>query len=356
MKPLVSIIIDNYNYEPYLAQSIESALAQTYENVEVIAVDDASTDGSREVIGRYPRVLPVLKPSNGGQGSAVNAGFLASRGEIVIFLDSDDSLAPDAAARVVSAWKPGTAKVQYRLSMVDPSGGVIDLFPPRGTRFEGGDVVASLLRRGRYPTAVMSGNAFAREVLRRILPLPEAEFRISADGYLVTLAPLFGAVVCIDEPLGVYRIHDRNAWARSESAVVERFRRSLQQDWNRYRALSSKAAELGLQPAREPGLRDWLHLENRLCSLCIDPRGHLPRTDSRWSLGVRGLHESLRDAALPWRRRAMLAAWFLAIVLFPRRLSAALVVWRMAPHARPWLLARLLQLVRGPQRNAPRVA
>jgi hypothetical protein len=355
-QPFVSVIVNNYNYDRYLAQAIESALAQTYERTEVVVVDDASTDGSRDVIRRYPRVVPVLKPANAGQGSAFNAGFLASHGDIVIFLDSDDYLEPDAVARVVSAWRPGTAKLQYRLAMVDAAGCVIDLFPPRDIRFDSGDVIPLLLRSGRYQTAVTSGNAFAREVLQRILPIPEAEFRISADGYLVTLAPLLGPVLSIEEPLGVYRMHDRNAWARCESGAADRFRGLLQQDFNRYRALSRKAAELGLQPPIDPGMHDWKHLENRICSLCIDPEGHLVLSDSRASLGLRGFSESWRDASLSWRRRAMLAAWFLAVGLLPRRLSLVHVVWRMAPDTRPWLLTQLLRLIRGPQRHAPRVA
>jgi len=354
-RPLVSIVVNNYNYGRYLGRSIESALAQTYPRMEVVAVDDASTDGSREVIRRYPRVVPVFKAENGGQGSALNAGFLASHGDIVIFLDADDYLEPDAVAQVVAAWRPGTAKVQYRLAMVDGSGRTIDLFPPRDMRFESGDVVPLLLRRGRYQTAVMSGNAFAREVLQHIFPIPEAEFRISADGYLVTLAPLFGPVLSIEEPLGVYRMHDQNAWARRESAAAERFRHSLLQDVNRYRALSTKAAELGLRPPDDPGMHDWLHLENRICSLCIDAAGHPLKPDRRASLGLRGFEESWRDGTLRWTRRVMLAAWFLLVGLLPRRAALALVVWRMAPNGRPRLLTALLRRVRGQQRHAPRV-
>jgi hypothetical protein len=354
--PMVSVIINNYNYDRYLSRSIESALAQTYQRTEVIVVDDASTDGSREVIGRYAGVVPVLKTANAGQGSALNAGFFASHGDIVIFLDADDYLEPHAVARVVSEWRPGTAKLQYRLAMVDGTGSVIDLFPPRDISFDSGDVVPLLLRSGRYHTAVMSGNAFAREVLQRLLPIPEAEFRIAADGYLVTLAPLLGSVLSIEEPLGVYRLHDRNAWATRESADPERFRRSLQHDLNRYQALVRKTAECGLEPSVDPGMHDWLHLENRISSLCVDPQGHIMPSDSRVRLGLRGFSESQRDTRLTRRRRTMLAAWFLAVGLLPRRLSLALVVWRMAPEARPWLLTKFLRFFRGPQRHAPRVA
>jgi hypothetical protein len=80
------------------------------------------------------------------------------------------------------------------------------------------------------------------------------------------------------------------------------------------------------------------------------------RSDSRASLGLRGFDESRRDTSLRWTRRAMLAAWFFLVGTLPRRLSLALVVWRMAPEARPRLLTKLLRRLRGPQRRAPRVA
>ena len=96
--PLVSVVINNYNYARYLAQAIDSALGQTYPGTEVVVVDDGSSDGSRDVIAAYgTRVVPVLK-ENGGQASAFNAGFAASRGDVVLFLDADDCLLPTAAA------------------------------------------------------------------------------------------------------------------------------------------------------------------------------------------------------------------------------------------------------------------
>ena len=72
-KPLVSVIVDNYNYERFLSQAIESVLNQTYQNFEIIVVDDGSTDNSVQIIDSYEkkdsRIRPVLK-QNGGQMSA----------------------------------------------------------------------------------------------------------------------------------------------------------------------------------------------------------------------------------------------------------------------------------------------
>src|SRR2546423_2847131 len=93
----ISIIISSYNYARFLREAIDSALTQTYPYVEVIVVDDGSTDDSPRMIREYgERVRAIIKP-NGGQASAWNAGFAASGGDAIIFLDSDDLLLPAAA-------------------------------------------------------------------------------------------------------------------------------------------------------------------------------------------------------------------------------------------------------------------
>jgi glycosyltransferase involved in cell wall biosynthesis len=108
----VSIVITNYNYGRFVARCIDSALAQCYPNTEVVVVDDASRDNSREIIQSYgKRVVPVLQGRNGGQGAAFNAGFHACQGEVVLFLDADDWLYPHAVARIVAALSPGVAYV-----------------------------------------------------------------------------------------------------------------------------------------------------------------------------------------------------------------------------------------------------
>ena len=95
-KPLVSIIIPNYNYARYLREAIDSALAQTYRPVEVIVVDDGSTDGSRSVIQAYGSAIRSIFQKNEGLPSARNAGIAMASGEFFVFLDSDDALLPDA--------------------------------------------------------------------------------------------------------------------------------------------------------------------------------------------------------------------------------------------------------------------
>lgn len=347
MQPRVTVVVDNYNYARFLPRAIESALAQTRPGTEVVVVDDGSTDGSVEVIRRYgARVIPVLQERNRGQAAALNEGFRRASGDLVIFLDADDYLYPHAAARVAEAWAPGVAKVQYRLDLVDAGGERIDLYPAPEVRFDSGDVVPLLLSYGRYETSVTSGNAFARSVLEKILPIPEAEFAISADGYLVTVAPFHGAVVSIDEALGAYRQHGSNAWAEvGEARLGELLRRSLEHDARKYQVLRSTALGQGKVAAPDLGMGDHQHLTSRLASMCVAPSQHPYGGDRRAALGVRGALAS-RSARLPPSRRALLAAWFLAAGGLPRPLAERLVAWRLVPQSRPRGLDRLAKVVR----------
>ena len=83
-QPLVSILINNYNYADFLDHAIRSALdqARSYEPVEIVVVDDGSTDHSRQIIKSYAGAIVGIFKENGGQASAFNAGVRASRGEI----------------------------------------------------------------------------------------------------------------------------------------------------------------------------------------------------------------------------------------------------------------------------------
>jgi glycosyltransferase involved in cell wall biosynthesis len=93
--PPVSIVIPCYNADRWVSGAIESALGQTYSNVEVVVVDDGSTDGSLEVIKQFDGKIKWLSTPNRGPCAARNVGLRAARGEWIQFLDADDLLHPD---------------------------------------------------------------------------------------------------------------------------------------------------------------------------------------------------------------------------------------------------------------------
>ena len=111
MPPLVSIIITNYNYGRFLGEAIESALAQTWQNREILFIDDGSTDDSVEVARRYPITLFTQK--NSGVCIARNNALSVARGEYVSFLDADDRLAPTAIEHMLARLRDTPPDVGY---------------------------------------------------------------------------------------------------------------------------------------------------------------------------------------------------------------------------------------------------
>ena len=102
IKPLVSVVIPVFNGEQYLAATIESVLAQTYHPLEVIVVDDGSTDGSADIVKRYQEVRYFHQP-NRGVAAARNVGISRARGEFIAPLDQDDVWYPDAVEVMADA-------------------------------------------------------------------------------------------------------------------------------------------------------------------------------------------------------------------------------------------------------------
>jgi len=97
-----SIIIPTHNGDQYIGQTVDSALAQTYGDVEVIVVDDGSTDDTRQVLAQYGSQICYIHQENRGPAAARNVGFAAAQGEYLLFLDSDDLIPPDKLTRQIN--------------------------------------------------------------------------------------------------------------------------------------------------------------------------------------------------------------------------------------------------------------
>jgi glycosyltransferase involved in cell wall biosynthesis len=111
MKPLVSILIPAYNAEEFIAYTLQSATAQTWQHKEIIVVDDGSTDGTAEVAQRFAsKDVKVVSTANQGLSAAVNHAYMLSQGAYIQELDADDILAPDKIERQLATVREGDSK------------------------------------------------------------------------------------------------------------------------------------------------------------------------------------------------------------------------------------------------------
>jgi len=340
--PAVSIVIANYNYAEFLGAAIDSALALDWPDVEVIVVDDGSTDGSREVIERYgARITPLFFESNRGQRAAYNAGFARSRGDIVIFLDSDDVLDRALVRKIAPAFGPGVSKVQVQMRIIDARGedqGIV--LPQYYVVPTGSAIKAWMTATADYPTPPGSANAYARSFLERIFPLDGRDR--AADSYCVAAAPYLGTVVTVPEPLVSYRVHGRNMGAMS-SLERRRFNTEVARAIARFRYAKGIAESVGVKVPEYALHRGLRFLPYRLASLRLARDGHPIDGDSRRKLLVDALLAALEPQGFSGRSCAALLSWLTLTATLPLPLAERLILWRFVSSSRPRVLKTALR-------------
>jgi len=201
---LVSVIIPAFNAERYLAMAIESVLQQTYRPIEIIVVDDGSTDGTANLLRRYGSQVHVVTQANTGLAGARNSGLRHARGEFIAFLDADD------------AWQP--AKIERQVALLRERSEYVLVH----TRREGMDEAGRALTipplpplEGSCLTALAARNVITiSSVLVRASLLSGLSFATGMQGVedwdlMLTLAPK-GPFAYIPDPLLRYRIHANN--------------------------------------------------------------------------------------------------------------------------------------------------
>lgn len=265
--PLVSVVVTNHNYGRFLAGALESALAQEYSPIEIVVVDDASTDESRGVLRSFGSRVTGVLGAYGGQAAAANAGFAACAGEVVIFLDADDVLLPTAAGRAAAVLgTPGAVKVHWPVQTIDvaghPLGGRLPVDP-----LPAGDLRAHLLDvgPGSVPFPPTSGNAWTRAFLSRVMPVPADRYRFGLDTYLAALAPLYGLVDADTASHSLYRLHPSSNW--SALSFRDRLDLDLAQDEVTRDCVAEHASALGIEAEADRWREtSWF----RLLSLAVD--------------------------------------------------------------------------------------
>jgi glycosyltransferase involved in cell wall biosynthesis len=210
----VSIVINNYNYGRFLDEAIRSALEQKEPALEVIVVDDGSTDNSRAIIESFGSRVTAIYQENGGQAAAFNTGIRAANGDWVWLLDADDCLKPDAVRKARGLIEPGVSRIAMGMERIDSPGHHIDIQLPNGGINLTGSLRDLILEHGGLPSVPTSGNLFSREALLTISPVPEASFRICADAYLFVMSAKCGLTKLDSSVVACYRVHGGNNFFR----------------------------------------------------------------------------------------------------------------------------------------------
>ena len=215
-RPLVSVLIPNYNYARFLDKCLGSVLAQTYDPVEIVVVDDGSTDDSRVVLEKYGSRIKTVWQANQGQAAALSAGFTQCRGDIICLLDADDGWYPDKVQVIVDTFAahPRVEWVRHKLAFVRENLEPYDRVIPdyNGSSLLTPDPLALIERIMTAGTAV----AMRRSLAERVFPLHlDEDMRVEADDTIL-LAKMVEAGALgfsLDRVLGFYRRHSSHRFS-----------------------------------------------------------------------------------------------------------------------------------------------
>jgi len=321
---LATVVIVNYNYGQYIADAIDSALGQSYGPVEVVVVDDGSTDISRQTIGQYKDRVRTVFQDNRGQGAAYNAGWAAARGKFVLFLDSDDVLTADAMTKIVAAFERSDAvKVQFYLEQVDRDLASLGCLLPT-YKFSTIEPRKQIANYGYYVSPPASGNAFRKTFLDAIMPIADEKlYRHAADGFTTGLAGLAGHVESIPERLGFYRVHGANyggaGGATSMAHLHHMFMRDIMRENTQHEFGNCFDFHFSADRSRYcPG-----HTKLRLLSRRMFPEAHPIKADGVAALVFCGLVSALRFPHLTLAKRFLVAMGFIMLGAMPRAMLRA---------------------------------
>jgi glycosyltransferase involved in cell wall biosynthesis len=323
--PLVSVLMSNYNYEQFLGDAIESVLAQTYKNVELIICDDGSTDGSCAVAARYEAQYPqvkLIRKSNGGQASGFNEAWRNATGSVICFLDADDLYRPERLRRVVDtlAANPEAGVVIHHVARITASRELRGVLPLLGL-MPSGWCGPAMLRNGGILGNLPVGCVccLRREVAERIFPIPFTQVtRNFGDTPIIRLAPLISPIISVPEVLYEYRMHGRNNGNISEMGPehLERELQVYQEMWKLQRTYLA-----GIHPQLSAGL---VSLES---NQHVSTVRYLKARLERDFVQAERSRKAMRPAE--WLEEPMLRRWF----------------WKVAPYMPDPIFRQAIQLL-----------
>lgn len=229
-KHLVSIIIPVFNGEKYLREAIESILAQTYQTIEIIVVDDGSTDNSSGVAKSFAPPVQYVYQNKSGIGAALNRGIELSGGCFLAFLDADD------------LWKED--KLMHQMAVLDDNPGV-DIVFGQVKQFYSPELDENQRKRIRIPANVIHGILKGSMLIKRDSFFSVGEFETKwkvgdfIDWYLRAMEKGLKNIV-LNEVVTLRRIHAGNMGIRERKSQIE-FARILKASLDRRRSAAGEA-------------------------------------------------------------------------------------------------------------------
>lgn len=247
----IGVVITSFNYRNFIAEAVDSALAQSHPALEVVVVDDGSTDGTvqylRERYAAEPR-LKLIATENCGQLAAFVTGARASRGEVVAFLDADDIWENDYLSRIAAVYarQPKVDFVYTNMRFFGTREGL--LLPDTRSRELGLSILLGAYD-SRWQASATSAISLRRALALKVLDVPaqmQGQWPTQADVCVARGADILGAhKFYLGDALVRYRAHGNNAWLdqRSDDAAALKHGLRMQSMLSFYRD------QAGLQPA-----------------------------------------------------------------------------------------------------------
>ncbi len=253
-----SVVITSYNYISFVAEAVESALGQSLPPLEVIVIDDGSTDGTpaylAERYGGHASVR-IIATENRGQLAAFGEGARAARGEVIAFLDADDLWEADYLACIAAVYSANPA-VDFVYTNMRFFGTRNDLFLKDAVNRDLGLSILLGAYRTRWQATATSAISLKRKLALELLDVPgwmTAAWRTRADDCIVCGADILGGrKYFLAEPLVKYRAHGNNAWLAQKMNGEKALRHWLRADIMiaHYRGVAQLDAALRAQHLR----------------------------------------------------------------------------------------------------------
>ena len=215
----VSVIIPNYNYAQFVGEAIESVLNQTYKDIEIVVVNNGSTDNSMDVLTKYSKKIRLINQENLGQSGARKSGLEMATGNFIAFLDADDKWAPEKIEKQILLFTPKVELVYCGINLFSENAQTV--IATEIPTFKGSCSDAFI----EYPgvSIVLSGEStsiFTRSLLEKVGGF-DPELNSAAGWDFFRRCSKFSEFDFVPEPLVNYRLHSSNMSNSSKNTIMD---------------------------------------------------------------------------------------------------------------------------------------